>query len=177
MARAGFSVVAILGLGANLGDRAAALHGALGALGAQGIDVQRVSPVYETEYVGPGSPQPLYLNAVAVVHTRLAPLALLHVLRELETAAGRLPGTHGRPRSLDLDILYYGRSCVWHPQLVVPHPRLGERRFVLEPLADLGLLAGDEVLERQLARVRQTQIVRRWGSLDWVGERREARVA
>jgi 2-amino-4-hydroxy-6-hydroxymethyldihydropteridine diphosphokinase len=177
MARAGLSVVVILGFGANLGDRAAALCGAVGSLGAHGIAVERVSPLYESEYVGPGAPQPPYLNAVAVVRTGLVPLALLHVLGTIEAAHGRAPGTHGRPRPLDLDLLYYGRWRVVHPRLVVPHPRLGERRFVLEPLADLGLLAGDEALGKQLERLRQTQVVRRWGTLDRVGERCEARVA
>jgi 2-amino-4-hydroxy-6-hydroxymethyldihydropteridine diphosphokinase len=177
MARAGLSVVATLGLGSNLGDRAALLQSAVASLGAHGVEVRRVSPVYETAYLGPGSPQPAYLNAVAVVCSHCGPLELLQVLGQIETAHGRAPGTHGRPRRLDLDILYYGRCSVWHPRLVVPHPRLRERRFVLEPLADLGLLADDETLVGQLARLRQTQVVRRYGWLDPVGERGEARVA
>lgn len=177
MARAGLSVVAVLGLGANQGDRAAALCSAVVAFAAHGIETLRLSPVYETDYVGPGAPQPAYLNAVAEVRTGLAPLALLRILGQIEAAHGRVPGTHGKPRRLDLDLLYYGSFSVRHPRLVVPHPRLTERRFVLEPLADLGLLAGDAALQRRLAHLRRTQAVRPYGRLERVGERCEARVA
>ncbi|MBK9088722.1 MAG: 2-amino-4-hydroxy-6-hydroxymethyldihydropteridine diphosphokinase [Holophagales bacterium] len=85
-----------------------------------------------------GPPQPDFLNAVATGRTLLAPLDLLRLLQDLETEAGRIPGseTNG-PRPLDLDLLLYGDRRIDLPELVVPHPRLGERRFVLAPLADL----------------------------------------
>jgi 2-amino-4-hydroxy-6-hydroxymethyldihydropteridine diphosphokinase len=177
MARAGLSVVAVLGLGVNQGDRTAALCSAVRALEQHGIVVARLAPVYETAYQGPGSPQPAYLNTVAEVRTTLAPLALLGVLQEIERAHGRVPGTHGRPRPLDLDILCYGSFSIRHPELVVPHPRLRERLFVLEPMHDLGLLQADAALQAQRERLRPQQAAARYATLERVGDRCEARVA
>lgn len=176
MRRAGLSVIASLGLGSNRGDRAAALCSAVDALAAHGLEVQRLSAVYESDYWGPGSPQAPYLNAVAVVRTGWSPLELLDVLQAIERAHGRAPGTHGRPRPLDLDLLTYGGFRIRHPRLVVPHPRMCERRFVLEPLAELGLLSGAPELAARLAAVQQ-QALRRHGWLERVGGRCEARVA
>lgn len=165
------SVLVHLGLGANLGDRAAALRGAVEALAAQGILLLRASPVYESAYVGPGGPQPAYLDAVLEARTDLAPLALLGVLQRIEAAHGRRPGTHLRPRPLDLDLLFYGGWTIRHPELAVPHPRLAGRRFVLQPLADLGVLQAFPHLERRLDGLASSQPLARIPGLDLVGGR------
>ena len=126
-----------LGLGSNLGDRLAFLQGAVDALAAHDrIEVVAASGVYETDPVG-GPPQDRYLNAVVEVRTDLAPLELLEVAQGVERAAGRERGVRFGPRTLDVDILCYGQRRIRHPRLEVPHPRMGERAFVLVPLAEL----------------------------------------
>jgi 2-amino-4-hydroxy-6-hydroxymethyldihydropteridine diphosphokinase len=129
---------AYVGLGANLGDRERTLRSAVDALGAEvGIDVVAVSMLRETEPVGVGE-QPRFLNGAAALDTTLAVRDLLDRLLEIEQRFGRVrvPGEHG-PRTLDLDLLLYGDETIDEPGLSVPHPRLHERRFVLEPLAEL----------------------------------------
>ncbi|MDE3085854.1 MAG: 2-amino-4-hydroxy-6-hydroxymethyldihydropteridine diphosphokinase [Acidobacteriota bacterium] len=124
---------AFLGLGANLGDRRATLRLAVAAL----PDLVAVSPVYETEPVGGPPGQPPYLNLVARLDTDRSPRQLLELARALEEAAGRVRGVRHGPRTLDVDVLLVGDLTVEEPDLVVPHPRMWERRFVLAPLADL----------------------------------------
>ena len=129
---------AFVGLGANLGDREGTLRAAVGELGAQnGIEVVAVSTLRETEPVGVGE-QPPYLNGAVELETTLPARDLLELLLEVERRFGRVrvAGEHG-PRTLDLDLLLYGDDVVDEPGLNVPHPRLHERRFVLEPLAEL----------------------------------------
>jgi len=126
-----------IGLGSNRGDRLDHLRRALFALLTHPeIRVQVVSPVYETEYVGPGS-QADYIHACVEVHTRLAPRVLLSVLKGIEQRLGRAPGGHLLPRIIDLDILLYGDRVAADGFLTLPHPRLPERAFVLAPLADI----------------------------------------
>jgi 2-amino-4-hydroxy-6-hydroxymethyldihydropteridine diphosphokinase len=130
---------AFIGLGANLGDRDATIRAALDALGEEdGIEVVAVSTLRETEPVGVG-PQPLFLNGAAALETRLSARDLLDRLLAIEQRFGRVrvPGEHG-PRTLDLDLLLYGDEEIDEPGLTVPHPRLHERAFVLEPLAEIG---------------------------------------
>jgi 2-amino-4-hydroxy-6-hydroxymethyldihydropteridine diphosphokinase len=129
---------AYVALGSNLGAREQHLFSALAALRATpGIRSVAVSHLYETRPVGPG-PQGCYLNAVARLETTLAPRALLERLLAIERVEGRERGPQrDLPRSLDLDLLLYGDLCVDEPGLVVPHPRLHERAFVLEPLSEL----------------------------------------
>ena len=129
-------------LGANLGDRAAALARAVETLRATpGVRVVAISGSWETEPVGP--PQPAYLNAAAALDTELSALELLARLHEIERAAGRVRGAERNlPRTLDLDLLLFGGLVIEAPELVVPHPRMHERAFVLEPLAEI---AGDVV--------------------------------
>ena len=129
---------AYLGLGSNLGDRRAHLRSAIAAL----PDVVEVSPVYETEPVGGPPGQSPYLNVVVALETELPPRALLELGRRLEEAAGRVRTVKDGPRTLDVDVLVVGDLRVDEPDLVVPHPRMWQRRFVLAPLADL---AGGEV--------------------------------
>ena len=133
---------AYIGLGANLGDREATIRAALEALDSEnGIDVVAISALRETDPVGVG-PQPRYLNGVAELNTSLRPRALLERLLATEQRFGRtrVPGEHA-PRTLDLDLLLYGDEQIDEPGLTVPHPRLHERAFVLEPLAELGVEA------------------------------------
>lgn len=124
---------AYLGLGSNLGDRRAHLRAAVAAL----PDVVAVSPVYETDPVGGPPGQGPFLNLVVVLETNLSPRRLLDVAHSLEDAAGRVRKERDGPRTLDVDVLLVGDLCVDEPDLVVPHPRMWHRRFVLAPLADL----------------------------------------
>jgi 2-amino-4-hydroxy-6-hydroxymethyldihydropteridine diphosphokinase len=128
---------AYLGLGSNLGDRAAHLQDAVDGLAAtDGITVIAISPVYETKPVG-GPEQPDYLNGVVAVDTDLTPRQLLDVAQRLESEAERQRGERWGPRTLDVDVLLVGDEHVDEPDLIVPHPRLFERPFVMVPLADL----------------------------------------
>jgi 2-amino-4-hydroxy-6-hydroxymethyldihydropteridine diphosphokinase len=131
---------AFIGLGANLGDREAAIRHALLLLDrTPGCRVTRVSRLRETRPVG-GPPQADFLNGVAELATTLEPRALLATLQDLERRAGRrAPRERDGPRPLDLDLLLFGDARIREPDLVVPHPRIGERAFVLEPLRELGV--------------------------------------
>lgn len=124
--------LAYVGLGANLGDREAAIRRAAALIGAR-----RLSSIRETEPWGYAE-QPPFLNAVAEVETALAPRAFLDRLLAVERDLGRVrAGPRYGPRTIDLDLLVHGDRVVDEPGLQVPHPRLRERLFVLEPLAEL----------------------------------------
>ena len=129
---------AYVGLGGNLGDREGTLRRALEHLSAEpAIAVVRTSRFRETDPVGLRE-QPRFLNAVACLETQLPPRALLTRLLGVERALGRTrDGPRFGPRTVDLDLLLYGDAVIEEPGLQVPHPRLHERRFVLEPLAEL----------------------------------------
>jgi len=129
---------AFVALGSNLGDREAHLRRAFEALRAtQDIHWLGVSRIYETDPVGP-PPQGPYLNAVAEIETGLEPRALLDRLLQIEAEEGRTRrGTRGEARTLDLDLLLFGDRCIDEDELTVPHPRMHERGFVLEPLCEL----------------------------------------
>jgi 2-amino-4-hydroxy-6-hydroxymethyldihydropteridine diphosphokinase len=123
---------AYVGLGANLGDREAAIRRAAELIGAR-----RLSTIRETEPWG-YEQQPRFLNAAAELETRVGPRALLDRLLEVERTLGRTrEGPRFGPRTIDLDLLLYGTERIDEPGLTVPHPRLHERVFVLEPLAEL----------------------------------------
>jgi len=129
---------AYVGLGANLGDRESTLRAAVDALAAaEGIEVVAVSTLRDTEPVGVGE-QPRFLNGVVSLETTRSARALLDRLLGIEQQFGRtrVPGEHVA-RTLDLDLLLYGDEQIDEPGLTVPHPRLHDRRFVLEPLAEL----------------------------------------
>jgi 2-amino-4-hydroxy-6-hydroxymethyldihydropteridine diphosphokinase len=129
---------AYIGLGANLGHREATLRRALELLdGEPGIEVTAVSAFRDTAPVGLRD-QPRFLNAAARIETALRPRELLERLLAVEQALGRTrTGPRFGPRTIDLDLLLYGDSMLAEPGLTVPHPRLRERAFVLEPLAEL----------------------------------------
>jgi 2-amino-4-hydroxy-6-hydroxymethyldihydropteridine diphosphokinase len=128
---------AFLGLGSNLGDRAAMLRAAITALdAAPGVRVTRISSLYETPPWGP-VPQGPYLNACIGVETSLAPRALLELGLAIERDHGRERAIRWGPRTLDIDLLLYGADEVDEDGLIVPHPRMSERAFVLVPLAEI----------------------------------------
>ncbi len=129
--------VAYLGLGSNLGDRLGNLQRAVELLAAQpGLRVERSSRVYETDPVG-GPPQTEYLNAVIEVQTSLSPRELLAASMDVEQRMGRVRDERWGPRVIDIDVLTYDDEEIDEPDLVIPHPRMHERGFVLVPLMDL----------------------------------------
>ena len=129
--------LAYVGIGANLGPREETLRRAVEILGrADGIEVVVESEFRETDPVGVLD-QPPFLNGAVSVETTRSPRALLDLLLEIERSLGRVRGERWGPRVVDLDLLVYGNEVVDEPGLRVPHPRLHERRFALEPLADL----------------------------------------
>jgi 2-amino-4-hydroxy-6-hydroxymethyldihydropteridine diphosphokinase len=149
--------LAVLSLGANLGDRLAALQAAVDLLAP--LDV---SPVYETEPVG-GVPQDDFLNAVARVDTALDPYGLLALAHAAEEAAGRVREVRWGPRTLDVDVVVYGHVVSDDPVLTLPHPRAHERAFVLRPWLDLdpdaalpGYGRADALLPAAYGAVRRT---------------------
>jgi 2-amino-4-hydroxy-6-hydroxymethyldihydropteridine diphosphokinase len=129
---------AYVGLGANLGHRRATIERAVELLRqAPGVEVLRISSLRETDPVG-FEDQPRFLNGVAAVETTLTARELLNRLLEVERQLGRTrTGPRFGPRTIDLDLLVYGDAELDEPGLTVPHPRLPERRFALEPLAEL----------------------------------------
>jgi 2-amino-4-hydroxy-6-hydroxymethyldihydropteridine diphosphokinase len=130
------SIVAYIGLGSNLGESHATLARALAHIAAlPGIDSCEASPFYRSAPVQAQGPD--FVNAVARIATTLTPLELLGGLQGLETAYGRVRTHPNAPRTLDLDLLLYGQVEMDEPRLVLPHPRMHERAFVLRPLADL----------------------------------------
>lgn len=161
------SVVVYVGLGANLGDREATLRGAVRRLSELGA-IEAVSSRYETKPVGYRD-QPLFLNAVVRLRTDLTPDALLQGLLQIEREFGRVRTFANAPRTLDLDLLFYGGLIIEAPTLVVPHPRLHERAFVLAPLAEIAADLMHPRFGRRtadlLAALGETTGVRRVGAL------------
>jgi 2-amino-4-hydroxy-6-hydroxymethyldihydropteridine diphosphokinase len=132
----GMPALAYIGLGANLGDARATLAAAVAALaGLPGCSLLATSPVYRSAPIDSSGPD--YLNAVAALHTSLAPHDLLRALQAIEQQHGRQRPYRNAPRTLDLDLLLFDAQVIDSPDLVVPHPRMHGRAFVLLPLADL----------------------------------------
>lgn len=158
-----------LSLGSNLGNRQANLDNALKALEAAGIRSVQKSSVYETEPQELKT-QPWFLNIVVECQTRLFPLQLLSATQRIERDLGRERGPRAipkGPRLIDIDILLFGQAIIGTPQLTVPHPRMLERRFVLEPLIEIAPALRNPMkgglFKDELSRVRG-QIVRRYSS-------------
>ena len=129
--------IAYIGFGSNIGDRLAHIQNAIHALSkTEGITLQKISSVYKTDPVGYEA-QAHFLNGGAAIQTNQPPLSLLHVLKDIETAIGRKHRIRWGPREIDLDILIYGDMCLQTEKLVIPHPEMHCRRFVLVPLAEI----------------------------------------
>jgi 2-amino-4-hydroxy-6-hydroxymethyldihydropteridine diphosphokinase len=146
-------VIAYIGLGANLGEPAAQLRRALEGLAAlDEVEVVRVSAFYLNPPLGPPA-QPWYVNAVAQVRTRLTAEELLRALQRLETAMGRVQGERWGPRVIDLDLLLYDGEISRSPELVLPHPEMHRRAFVLAPLAEIAPDAWHPALHKSAAQL------------------------
>jgi 2-amino-4-hydroxy-6-hydroxymethyldihydropteridine diphosphokinase len=166
------TVRSYLALGSNLGDRADNLRQAVQKLhGRQGIRVVRVSPVYETDPVGYVE-QDAFLNMAVAVETDLPPEKLLEEALAVERELGRVRTVRWGPRTIDIDVLLYGRQAVEQEHLVIPHPAMAERAFVLVPLRDVWeggpLPVFGRTVEDLLGLLPQDDKgVRKWGTIDW----------
>ncbi|MEE8359376.1 MAG: 2-amino-4-hydroxy-6-hydroxymethyldihydropteridine diphosphokinase [Candidatus Omnitrophota bacterium] len=128
---------AYIGIGSNLGDRSGCIESAIGLLKkSDKITVDKVSALYETDPVG-GPPQGKFLNGAIKITTDLSCRELLNRLMDIEETLGRKREGVNTPRTIDLDILTYGDLRIEEPDLIVPHPRMNEREFVMRPLGDL----------------------------------------
>ena len=125
-----------IGLGSNLGDRKTNIFQAVQALEARGHRILKQSPLYETDPVG-GPPQGKFLNGVVAIETPKTPFQFLNDIFAIETQLGRIRTVKNAPRTIDLDILFFGDLRIDLPQLTIPHPRMFERDFVLKPLSDI----------------------------------------
>lgn len=158
-------VVAYLGLGSNLGDRENALREAVKRLNLPPeMRVAALSDVYETAPVGP-VPQGPFLNMVVAVWTSLSPEELLDAALAVEAAMGRVRTVRWGPRTIDIDLLLYGRIVCSTPRLTIPHPRMEERAFVIVPLVDAMQRMGDDRADhwqRRLHIAEGKDTVRKW---------------
>ncbi len=126
-----------IGFGSNIGDRIAFIQNALYRLSqTNGITIKEISSLYETEPVG-YEEQEKFLNGVVALETHLSPQILLKTLKDIETNIGRLHRKRWGPREIDLDVLFYEEVCLQTPELIIPHPEIHNRRFVLAPLAEI----------------------------------------
>lgn len=131
-----------IGIGSNLGDRRSYIDRATELIDkVADTSVRRISSIYETDPVS-DVPQGKYLNGVVEIETALRPAELLKALNGIEESLGRVRAVKNGPRTIDLDILYYGDEAVDEGGLVIPHPRIVEREFVLKGLRELGVCAG-----------------------------------
>jgi 2-amino-4-hydroxy-6-hydroxymethyldihydropteridine diphosphokinase len=125
-----------IGLGSNLGDREAYLKQAIQEIEKCGVIFLKLSSIIETDPVG-GPPQGKFLNAVAQCETALDPLELLHAFQNIEKSMGRTKTVTDGPRVIDIDILLYNKLTIQSTELTIPHPRMLEREFVMQPLREI----------------------------------------
>jgi len=150
------AITAYLALGANLGDREANIRGALAALAdTEGICITRTSSLLENPAVGGPADAPPFLNAAVEVITTLGSHALLHRIMQIEQQMGRLRRRKWEPRVIDIDLLLYGDQIISSQELVVPHPLMHERKFVLAPLAEIAPEAVHPILQMTIAGLLQ----------------------
>ena len=161
--------VAYIGLGSNLGDRVAYLRSAVNAIQHLGDSIT-VSSVYESEPFGVGDDeQPMYLNMVVSIQTKLEPEKLLSELMDIERANGRVRIRRNESRTLDLDVLMFGEDLIETSVLTVPHPRMHERAFVMLPLAEIAPHSVHPALQRTMSEIAAelpNRSVRRVGRID-----------
>ena len=159
---------AYIAAGSNLGDRSAAITSAISALDRrESMTIRAVSPIIETAPMGRPAQGP-YLNAVIALETSLDPRELLRACHQIEASHGRDRAAEQRwgPRPLDLDVLLYGDRIIDEPDLIVPHPRMHERSFVLEPLAEIAPMVVHPVLGRSMADLRDEFRARAVGAVE-----------
>jgi len=150
------AITAYLALGANLGDRERNIRRALATIAdTEGISITRTSSLMENPAVGGPADAPPFLNAAAEVKTTLGSHALLHRIMEIEQQMGRLRRRKWEPRIIDIDLLLYGDQIISSQELVVPHPLMHERRFVLGPLAEIAPEAVHPILQMTIAGLLQ----------------------
>jgi 2-amino-4-hydroxy-6-hydroxymethyldihydropteridine diphosphokinase len=158
-----------LGLGSNLGDRAANLEQAIVQLASAGVETVKRSSLYATEPLGFG-PQNWFLNCVVEAVTELMPRQLLRATQQVERDLGRRRLVRNGPRIVDIDILFYGANVISMPDLEIPHPRIAERRFVLIPLREIAPTLRHPTLRctvaELLAATPDRSEVRRWHAPD-----------
>ena len=144
---------AYIGLGANLGDRVATCRKAVVALASlPGCRLLRTSSLYETEPVGL-TDQPLFINGVVLLETERDARWLLARLLDIEADLGRVRGTRWGPRTIDLDLLFFDEEIMTSTELTIPHPRVHERRFVLQPLHEIAPKLRHPVLEKTIGEL------------------------
>ena len=145
-------IICYIGIGSNLGDRQRYIDTAIEELKkVRGIKIAKVSTIYETEAVS-GIPQGKFLNGVLEIKTELDPKSLLKELNRIEEKLGRKRTVKNAPRTIDLDILYYGDEKIKDKDLIIPHPRIQEREFVLRGLKELGKVSHCHCEEREARR-------------------------
>lgn len=162
--------ISYVALGGNEGDRLANLEAGLRQMAAS-LSVSAISPLYETEPIGFAN-QEWFLNAVAAVETGMSPHELLMVLQAVERIVGKATPFPNGPRTLDLDLLLYGDQVIHDSELIVPHPRLHVRKFVLRPLADVAPNATHPTLGKKilhlLNNVGEDGVVQAWDGVSQI---------
>lgn len=160
-----------LGLGSNLGDREKHIRQAIESLESRGARLRAVSSLYETQPWGCAAPQPDYLNAVVRLEWAIEPAECMKIVLEIESAAGRVREGPNQPRPIDIDILLFGELVLETDSIIIPHPRMHLRRFVLVPLAEIAPELRHPKFERTmselLSEVADSCVVRMSGVLPW----------